>query len=197
LLSEPDTGLYDAMNKGLALARGEFIAYVGADDHLAPGALQAVAKVIQDDPGVQIVCGATKVLGPDGGWHEPASPLVRRHMPQRAPARHQSIFVRTQDLQAAGGFDTNYRIAADYDAYLNLVEAGVQQRLIPETLSEFRLGGASSRDALATARDYRDVRIAHGANPLVEGAVMWKSALGAQLHAAGMKARDTVGGRRA
>ena len=90
---------------------------------------------------------------------------MRRGRAQRAPARHQSIFVRTAALRSVGGFDTRYRIAADYDAYLRLLEAGATQHLIADELSEFRLGGASSTNALDTARDYRDIRIAHGANP--------------------------------
>ena len=191
-ISEPDKGLYDAMNKGLGLARGRYIEYLGADDLLVPGALQAVARVVAEqggETGPDIVCGAVRVAGPHGDWDEPAAPLVRRGMPQRAPVRHQSTFVRAEKLRAVAGFDTRYRIAADYDAYLKLHEAGASERLIAETLSEFRLGGVSSTNAVATAREYRDIRIAHGANPLVEGVVMWKSALGVRLHAAMMRVR--------
>lgn len=191
-VSEPDEGLYDAMNKGLAMARGEFIEYLGADDRLAPGALEAVAVAVGSDATVQIVSGSAHIIGPHGGWDEPASELIRRGMPQRAPARHQSIFVRTETLRSVGGFDTRYRIAADYDAYLKLYLAGARQVRIADMLSEYRLGGASSRDALATARDYRDIRIAHGANPVIEGVVMYKAAFGAWLHALGMRARAAV-----
>jgi starch synthase len=186
-VSEPDDGLYEAMNKGLAGAHGEFVVYLGADDHLTPGALDAVAGLLAAQPEVDIVCGATRVLGPHGDWCEPASVLVRRGLPQRAPSRHQSIFVRARRLRAAGGFDTRYAIAADYDAYLRIRDAGARQALIPETLSEFRLGGTSSTSAVATARDYRDIRIAHGANSAVEGVVVWKSVLGVWLHAASKK----------
>ena len=192
-VSAPDEGIYDAMNKGLALARGEFVVFLGADDHLMPGALDAVARAITAEPVLDIVCGSTRVLGPHGDWDEPASERVRRGMPVRAPARHQSIFVRTRVLRAVGGFDTRYRIAADYDAYLGLRHAGAREALIADTLSEFRLGGASSVSARATARDYRDVRVAHGANPLVESIVLRKSALGAWLHASMMRLRSGSG----
>jgi glycosyltransferase involved in cell wall biosynthesis len=194
-VSELDEGLYHAMNKGLALARGLYVEYLGADDRLTPGSLEAVAGAIGGGEAAQIVCGAVRVVGPHGSWDESASVHVRRGMPQRAPTRHQSMFVQTEALQAVGGFDTRYRIAADYDAYLKMHEAGATETLIADRLSEFRLGGASSRDALATARDYRDVRVAHGSSPAVESLAMWKSALGATLHAAGMKARATAGGR--
>jgi len=185
--SEPDSGLYDAMNKGLHRAHGRYIVYLGADDHLSPGALEAVERTIRERGAADIVCGGTRVLGPDGDWREQPSTAVMRGMAQRAPARHQSIFVRAAALRSVGGFDNRYRIAADYDAYLRLLEAGASQHLIADELSEFRLGGVSSANALDTARDYRDIRIAHGANRVVEGVVMWKAVLGVRLHALAMK----------
>jgi glycosyltransferase involved in cell wall biosynthesis len=181
--SGPDSGLFDAMNKALPLAVGDYLQYLGADDRLAPGALSAVARALDASPRPDIVCGAVHVFGPNGSWDESASHKIRRGLPQRAPSRHQSIFVRREAIIAAGGFDLRFRICADYELYLRLVEAGCTETLIAETLSDFRLGGVSSTDALATARDYRDARIAHGANPLVEELVSLKSALAAKVFA--------------
>ena len=182
--SEPDTGLYDAMNHALSRAGGEYVQFLGADDRLRAGALDSVARALRTDARPDIVCGATHVFGTSAEWDEPAQRKIRRGLPQRAPARHQSVFVRTEALKAVGGFDLKFRIASDYEAYLKLIEAGCTEVLIDETLSDFRLGGVSSTNALATARDYRDVRIAHGASRIVEGLVMWKSAVLAMLYAA-------------
>ena len=81
----------------------------------------------------------------------------------------------------AGGFDTHYRIAADYDLYLRLLEAGAREALVSETLSEFRLGGISSSSALRTAREYRDVRVAHGGSRIVQQLAMAKSVAAATM----------------
>ena len=193
-VSEPDEGLFDAMNKALSLAKGEYVEFLGADDRLEPGGLAVVAAVVRADPRPDIVCGATYVFGPDGSWREPARTKVRGGLAQRAPARHQSIFVRRDAILSAGGFDLRFRIAADYELYLRLVEAGNREVLIGDTLSQFRLGGASSINALATAREYRDARIAHGASPLLQEIVMLKSALAATLFAA-WKHAVRLGGR--
>lgn len=182
VLSEPDDGLFHAMNKALRLAAGEYLVYLGADDRLTPDALAQVEAALAANP-VDIVCGGTRVVGEGGGWTERAELVVRRGLPRSAPTRHQSIFVRADVLREAGGFDPRYRIAADYDLYLRLWEAGRSELLVPAVLSEFRLGGVSSRDARATAREYRDIRIAHGANPLTERAVMYKAILGVWLFA--------------
>lgn len=183
-VSEPDDGLYDAMNKGLGLARGRFVEFLGADDRLRPEALAIVARVIDDSPDVGIVCGGTHVFGEHSAWDDAARHVVRRGLPARIPASHQATFVRRVAIEAAGGFDPKFSVAADYDLYLRLVEAGAPERLVGEVLADFRLGGASSRSAWRTARQYRDVRVAHGADPLVEDLAALKSGAAATAFAA-------------
>jgi glycosyltransferase involved in cell wall biosynthesis len=183
-VSEPDDGLYHAMNKGLALARGDYVEFLGADDRLRPAALESVARVLAMPEPPDIVCGTTHVVGPSGGHDEEPRRVVRRGMPARMPASHQATFVRRELIAEVGGFDPRFRIAADYDLYLRLIRAGATEAFTPDVLADFRLGGVSSRSAWDTAREYRDVRIAHGASPGVETLVMVKAALGATAFAA-------------
>lgn len=186
-VSESDDGLYDAMNEGLALASGEYVEFLGADDRMRPGALDTVARALDTAPRPDIVCGATHVFGATGSRDEMPRRVIRRGLPARVPASHQSTFIRREAIRDAGEFDLRFRIAADYDLYLRLVEAGRTETLITDVLSEFRLGGASSRSAWATAREYRDVRVAHGANPVVEEMVALKSAAATTAFAAWMR----------
>ena len=186
-LSEPDGGLYDAMNRALGRACGEYVGFVGADDRLLPRALEAVVRVVGAVPRPDIVCGGTHVVGENGSWDEAPVREDRCGLPVRIPASHQSTFVRRDALEAVGGFDLRFGIAADYDQYLSLIEGGRSETLVGDVLSEFHLGGVSSRSALATAREYRDARVAHGANPAIEGLVMLKSAAAATAFATWMR----------
>jgi len=179
--SESDEGLYDAMNKALGAACGEYVAYLGADDRLAPGALATVERVLQVTDRPEIVAGAVRVFGGARDWIERPRSFAQRRMPKRAPVRHQSMFVSRRALADAGGFDTRFRIAADYDLYLRLVESGAREVLIDDVLSEFRLGGVSSANVVKTAREYRDVRVEHGANPVWQNLVAAKSIAAAWL----------------
>lgn len=175
LVCEKDNGIYDAMNKGLALARGDYVVYLGADDRMTPDALAVVATAAERHGHPQIICGATRVFGDGGTREEPARSFRGSGIPKRAPSRHQSIYVAREALVAIGGFDLSWRIASDYEAYLRLVERGAEELLIPEILSEFRLGGVSSTLCRATASEYREIRVAHGAHPVFQWLVMVKS----------------------
>jgi glycosyltransferase involved in cell wall biosynthesis len=185
--SAPDRGLYDAMNRALGGAAGEYVEFLGADDRLMPDALRTVARVTEAPVRPDIVSGSTRVAGPDGSWDEPPRLLLRRGLPARMPASHQSTFMRREAIEAAGGFDLRFSVAADYDLYLRLVERHGTETLVDEVLSEFRLGGLSSRSAARTAREYRDIRVEHGANPALEAVAMLKSTASARAFAAWMR----------
>lgn len=164
-VSEPDRGIYDAMNKGLALASGDWVLVLGADDTLEPGALAAVAQAAAADPGADLVYGDAYVLGPDGRRYLQSSargPRLASGLPLEMPVCHQACAFSARSYEQLGRFDLRYRIAADYDFYLRFHEAKLHSIRVPARLATYSLAGVSSRLTAATAQDYRDVRISHG-----------------------------------
>lgn len=169
LISEPDKGCYDAMNKGLRLATGDIVVFVNADDFLArPDALRIVAEAF-GRTGADCVVGQTAVVDPDdvrrvrrlyrGRGFRPWM-LRFGHMPP-----HPSFYAKRTLLEEIGGFRTDYRISGDYDQMLRLfVRAKARMASVPETLSGFRAGGLSTSDFGARMTINREIARALGDN---------------------------------
>lgn len=181
LVSEPDKGIYDALNKGLARATGEVIGLMHSDDLFAdPNVLADVAKAIAD-PAVDAVYGNLEYVAKSdtsrvirywrSGEFDPKK-LGWGWMPP-----HPTLFLRRGVIERWGGFDTEFRIAADYDAILRYFSKGkIRAAYIPRVLVKMRLGGESNRSLariwLKSREDYQALR-RNGVGGL--GALAWKN----------------------
>jgi len=156
-LSEPDQGIADAMNKGVRLAGGEWVAHLHADDEYLPGALATVAH--------HAATGDADVLC---GWivkRERTGEVVYHCDPSRLPAEmtvnHAATFVRRETFERHGGFDMAFPNAMDYEFFLRLYAAGARFRVIPQPLARMAYGGQSEHSAWRTQRESRDIRRRH------------------------------------
>jgi glycosyltransferase involved in cell wall biosynthesis len=148
LVSEPDRGLYDAMNKGLRAASGDLVAFLNADDfYCRTDALGLVARQAETSPH-QAICGDIVIVAAD----DPARVLRKYpargfrpwmlrlgHMPP-----HPGFFVRREAAQEVGEFDLAYKTAADLDWMIRffLVQRMTVDPLGP-TITAMRAGGQS------------------------------------------------------
>lgn len=182
IVSEPDGGIYDAMNKGIAHAHGRYIIFMNADDTIAPTALSDATHLLADkDPNFACLAGAIQIKTPSGRTYvrKPNPATLTETVPLTMITGHQSMFVSVELARRVGGFSTKYKIAGDYDFFLHTLKAKASWFTSDEIYSEFVLGGASY-SLIETARDYRRVRIAHGINPLLGWALYAKN-VGASL----------------
>lgn len=151
LISEPDGGIYDALNKGLARATGEAIGILHSDDSFADANVLAdVAKAFQTAP-TDAVYGDLDYVAADGSgriirhWQSGAyhpGKLRRGWMPP-----HPALFIRKPIIDKLGGYDTSLRIAADYDAILRWFTRGqITPAYIPRVLVKMRVGGVSNKN---------------------------------------------------
>jgi len=146
-VSEPDRGLAHAMNKGIALASGEVVGEINADDVYEPGALAAVGEAFAAHRDTEWVTGRCRIIdGEDREIRRPVTAyknallaryslgLYLTHNFVSAPA----TFFRRDVLRELGGFDERYRISVDYDLQLKLARRG-DPVVVPRELARFRM----------------------------------------------------------
>ena len=172
-VSEPDKGLYDALNKGFRMATGEAIG-VGADDaYEKPDALAAVAETLQRT-GADSCYGDLLYVRRDdpsrvvrtwrSGEYRPGA-FRRGWMPP-----HPTFFARRGVYEKHGTFDTAFRIAADYELMLRLFERHhISTAYLPKVLVRMRLGGMSNAGVRQLIRKSSEDRRAWAKNGLPGG----------------------------
>lgn len=155
LVSEPDTGVYAAMNKGLTAARGDWVLFLGADDRLAaPDVFTQVADPLRRTA-AGIVAGSARFT--DGRLYAPQlTAAIRRNF-----LHHQATFYRRQFFGQHGRFDPQLRIQADYDLNLRWVRAGVELAALPQLIALCGTGGLSDSGQWSNYREEIAVRHRH------------------------------------
>lgn len=133
VISEPDQGIYDAMNKGLRLARGNVVQFLNAGDRFADATvLGAVAAAFSDD--VDAVYGDTIYELSNGLTIFKQALDIATERYRRIPFSHQALFTR-RETHLQHPFDQSYRIAADYAAIAAMHRAGVRMKRLDRTLN--------------------------------------------------------------
>lgn len=166
-ISEPDDGIYDALNKGIANATGDVVCFLHSDDIYAHENVIAKANALFEESGVDSIYGDLVYVKKEDVNHVVRywksgsfkhSKLKRGWMPP-----HPTFFVKREVYQQHGSFDTSFDIAADYDKVLRFLGSHkISTAYLPEVLIKMRLGGASNKSFAnlrkKTSEDLRALR---------------------------------------
>ena len=158
-ISEPDEGIYDAMNKGIQLSSGELIAFINSDDWYVEGAFKAVANCYSDNGEYDLIYG--DVFQIENGEKQEVS-YKKSDLKQlyvRFFIIHQAIFVKNS-LMKAYLFDTEYDVAADYDFVLKLYKSGRVFYHLDRPIVYFSPGGYSNANSAKLASEYKKISLA-------------------------------------
>jgi len=149
-ISEPDSGIYDALNKGIVRATGDIIGFVHSDDYLAePTTIEKIVTVFESEA----------VDGVYGNLHYVAfdnpETVIRNWTSQTFQPRllnrgwmpaHPTLFLKRQVYLDKGHFNLKYKIAADYDFILRVFkDSKYRFYFLPNTITKMRIGGASNK----------------------------------------------------
>lgn len=166
-VSEPDAGMYDAINRAWARSHGEFLSWLNSDEQYLPGTLAKVQEFFDAHPEVDVVFGDYIVADLQG---RPVA--LRREIPfRRIYAANSFIntasctlfFRRRLHDQGLLNLDRNYRYCADKDLVLRLAAAGKVIRRIPEYLAVFGIDGTNLSTHPQMDEEAELIRCANGA----------------------------------
>lgn len=155
-ISEPDAGIYEAMNKGIEAATADWVIFLGSDDHFAS------SSVLDDVANHLAKTSAAVVVGEarfDDGRLYPfrgSQAAIRRNF-----IHHQATFYRRPLFQRHGGFDTSLRIQSDYEHNLRLLLSGETFVPLPVRIAHCASGGLSDSGHWANYREEITVRHRH------------------------------------
>ena len=153
VLSSKDTGIYNALNKGVRDAQGEWLYVLGCDDFIcAPAEMD---KVLSDAGKVdEVLVSPVETDGMDAPF-DPGRDLWK--VLWCTPYCHQGVLMRTDLVHRFKGFDERFRIAADYDLMLRLHLAARSVRYTSRTFAHFSAGGSCGQQVETMAGDFRRI----------------------------------------
>ncbi|MEM0996672.1 MAG: glycosyltransferase family 2 protein [Bacteroidota bacterium] len=171
LISEPDRGLYDAMNKGIARATGDVIGILNADDlYAGTDIISSVVQQLQES-GADSLVGDLVYVKPDQ-----TDNIVRYYRSQNFQLKrfevgdmppHPTFFARRNLYEQHGNFNTEYRIVADFDLMLRfLYKAGASFTYLPKVMVKMRTGGLSDSGWSSKVRLNQEIKRSLAANGL-------------------------------
>lgn len=157
VISEADAGIYDAMNKGIALSKGEVIGIINSDDWYEPNTLELVAEAYEKSDKRKVIHGLCKYYenGREGkilGYHHDVIPNMM--------IAHPTVFVPSFLYDRFGDFNIEFNVSADYELMLRFFTNTVQFSRIERVLANFRSGGIS--DIKSSKADVAKIQLLHG-----------------------------------
>lgn len=144
-VSEPDHGIYDAMNKGINMATGELIGIINSDDWYELDAIENAVKEFDVNQPYQIIYGMVRVIEDE---KEKQVYLNRHEAIEEMAMAHPACFVSKRVYRDKGTYSLKYKIVSDWELFLRIRnDTEISYKPIYKILANFRTGGASSNIA--------------------------------------------------
>lgn len=163
LLSEPDNGLYDAMNKGIALASGEIIGVLNSDDFFeSEDVVASIVESLNRSPECDLIFGDVVFVEPQDLTQVTRYYGASRFRPWKLRfgwmPPHPATFVRKSAYERVGKYRLDMRIAADYDMFVRwLLVAGLKWKYLDKVIVRMRAGGVSTSGLKSSIRLNREI----------------------------------------
>lgn len=164
--SEPDRGLYDAMNKGITYATGDVIAFLNSDDWYEDGILEKVDRYFRQKD-TDILGGSIHLILNDRIVSKARVGKAPEDIRVRMIYLHPALFAKRVIFDQIGKFDLQYKIAADYDWVLRAYLAGFFIVAVEDVFTNFRDGGTSMVNLFDTVNEVRKIALSYAGDSQV------------------------------
>ena len=160
-ISEPDKGIYDAMNKGISMVNGNIIGIINSDDWYSNDAISEVVKSFKTKI-FTIVSGERRKVKfnkkPYGVHYNKKE--IKKYIHKVMPINHAATFIHKTVYEEIGIFDTNYKLSADYDLIYRAFNAGVNFLFVDKIIVNMRNSGATGqlKNLSVTAKEDHYIR---------------------------------------
>lgn len=168
VVSQPDTGIYDAMNKAVQLAKGEWLYFLNAGDKFYDNnVLQDINNFLVINPESQLIFGNANYRGDKTDFVKRFS-HTNKFMLVFEDLNHQASFAKRTLFQEVGDFKLNFRYSADYDWFIRVFKSGARTIYINRTICIFLIGGAHTTNLAKLDEERRNLRLQY-----VSRATLW------------------------
>jgi len=166
-ISEPDKGIYDAWNKGMKRANGEWIAFLGAGDVFSPNAIELYLNSIADsNTTLDLISSRINLIDPNGRslrlW---GKPFAWKAFKKAMEFAHVGAFHHRSLFERYGLFDISYKSAGDYEFFMRCGRH-LRTRFIDAVTVDVLVGGISM-DSSGSLKETCQIQIKYGRHPLV------------------------------
>lgn len=164
IISGPDKGLYDAMNKGIMLATGDIIAILNADDFFKDSTVLSKISDTFEKEGVEAVYGDVEYFNRNDPNERMRYWKAGRYSSKKLSAGwimpHPSFFAKRDVYNKFGYFNLDFNIAADYELLLRFLKNNIKTAYIPKALVCMREGGHSAKSLSQRIRGWKELKAA-------------------------------------
>lgn len=177
-LSEPDSGIYNAMNKGLSKAGGRLIGTLNSGDSYSSDTVTRLIDVYRDSPETDVFHGNISLISGCESLEEIFYPdLDYSRLPFKMTLNHPGSFITRKAYEDYGKYNEYYKIAGDYELFSRFYLKGARFKYIDHIMAYMAAGGISETKAMASAFECNIARISHGISGSRSGSILAKDIL--------------------
>lgn len=167
-ISEPDKGIYDAMNKGVNLSTNDIVSFINSDDWYDERTVEIVVNNFKRLSAIDLLYGNMTMIKEDNGGHILKKPKELSKLNKEQNIYFPSVFIRSEVLSDNNpSFDLRFKLASDYKFLLQSYLNGRNFHYLNENLSFYRLGGSTTQQIKKSWSEVKEIQLEAGRNKIL------------------------------